>query len=525
MGNCCLRFRSGNKEKKPQPLDDIPGDFTINSQCKTIKEEKKNVNKVDELAIHSSLVVQGSDCDPYSVYDFIKVIGEGSYGKVSKVVHRKLNIVRAMKSIEKRSPNGIISEENTHELIREINILKSLDHPNIVKIYQYFNTKNKLYIASEFCSGGELFDQLTKVKNFQEKNIAYIMKQLLSAVNFLHLNGITHRDLKPENIMLELPREEGEETFEIKLIDFGTSQIYMNKSNTKIRKFDEIIGSSYYMAPEVLDGNYNEKCDCWSAGVIMYMLLSGTPPFNGSNDDEIFNSIKRCDLKYPIKYFKNVSKEAVDLLNNLLNRNVKQRFSAQKAIDHIWFKNSEIIEINNEKLESISDNLKKFNCGQKFQQACISYIVHNMVRNEEIEEYRKIFKKFDKNSDGRLSKEELIQGFSETMSEGEAREEIDRLINIIDYDNNNFIEFEEFLSAFMDKKKLLKEENLMETFILFDKDRSGKITIDELKVILTGNAVVSNDVWTRMISEIDQNKDGEISYSEFKKIMRKMIEA
>jgi len=353
------------------------------------------------------------------------------------------------------------------------------------------------------------------------------MKQLISAVNFLHLNGIIHRDLKPENIILENPIKDGEETFIIKLIDFGTSQIYQNKSNTKKRNFKECIGSSYYMAPEVLNESYNEKCDCWSLGVILYMLLSGIPPFNGHDDDEIYKSILNSELDFPKKYFNRVSKEAIDLIKNLLNRNVEKRFSMKQALEHEWIKSvgkeAENNEIDSEKLENISECLRKFNCNQKFQQACVSYIVHNMVKKEEIEEYRKIFQNFDTNSDGRLSREELIKGFSQTMSEGEAREEVNRLIDHIDNDKNNYIEFEEFLSAFMDKKKLLKEENLMETFMLFDNDGSGKITIDELKKIMTGNAIVNNKVWDEILLDIDQNSDGEISYKEFKTIMRKMI--
>ena len=146
-----------------------------------------------------------------------------------------------------------------------------------------------------------------------------------------------------------------------------------------------------------------------------------------------------------------------------------------------------------------------------------------MVKKEEIQEYRNIFEQFDTNSDERLLREELIKGFSHTMSEGEAKEEVNRLMDHIDNDKNNFIEFEEFLSAFMDKKKLLKEENIMETFMLFDKDGSGKITLDELKIILTGNSDVKENVWEEMVLSIDQNSDGEISYREFKQMMNKMI--
>jgi calcium-dependent protein kinase len=495
----------------------------------SIFEPQNRVSKLDDLIIHaSSLSVHESNMDPYDIYEFIKVIGEGSYGKVSKVIHRKLNIVRALKAIGKKNKKGEITEENTKNLRREINILKSLDHPNIIKIYEYFDLGDKIYISSEFCAGGELFAHLEKIKNFKEKNIANIMKQIVSAVNCLHCNGIIHRDLKPENIMIDRVNKDDEENFDIKLIDFGTSQIFRNKSRTLTKKFSEQIGSSYYIAPEVIRGNYNEKCDCWSLGVIMYMLISGVPPFDGNNDEEIFKSISTKEINFPSKYFEKISNEAKDLLMNLLCRDVEKRISTQEALEHKWFnifseedKNINKIDINI--LKKISENHKKYNYEMKFQQACISYIIHNMVKNDEIKDFRKIFKQIDTNSDGKLTKEELIKGFSLIFTEEESEKYINNIFEHLDKDKNNFIEFEEFLASFMDKDKLLKEDNLMEAFMHFDKDGNGKITLDGIKLTMTGNCDVKDEVWEEMVSKIDLNSDGQISYSEFKKIMRKMI--
>jgi calcium-dependent protein kinase len=495
----------------------------------SIFEPQQTVSKLDDLIIHaSSLSVHESHMDPFDIYEFIKVIGEGSYGRVSKVIHRKLNIVRALKAIEKKNKKGEITEENTNNLRSEINILKSLDHPNIIKIYEYFDIGNKIYITYEYCAGGELFSKLEKIKNFKEKNIANIMKQIISAVNCLHCNGIIHRDLKPENIMIDGDFNNDVENFDVKLIDFGTSQIFRNRSRTLTKRFSEKIGSSYYMAPEVILGNYNEKCDCWSLGVIMYMLISGFPPFNGNNDEEIFNSISTKELKFPSKYFEKISNDAIDLLTNLLCRDVEKRITAQEALDHKWFNNfskedNDIGKINMDILKKIFANLKKNNNEMKFQQACISYIIHNMLKTDDIKEYRKIFMQFDTDSDGKLAKEELIKGFSKITSKEDAEEQINNIFENLDKNKNNFIEFEEFLSAFMDRDKLLKEDNLMETFMHFDKDGNGKITMNGLKLIMTGNCDVKDEVWEELISYVDLNSDGEISYTEFKKIMRKMI--
>lgn len=505
----------------------------------SILESERRVSKIEDLIILPGMMVHGSTLDPFEIYDYLKILGEGSFGKVSKVIHRKHGIIRAMKAIDKRL-GGIYNEETEKKLIKEINILKSMDHPNIMKVYEYFNTSNKLYIITEFCSGGELFDKILKLKSLNENIVKNIMKQIFSAVNYCHLNNIIHRDLKPENILIDA-QSGNKEFFNIKIIDFGTSDIFRNRSNTKIKKLTEKIGSSYYIAPEVLKGDYNEKCDLWSCGVIMYILLCGTPPFNGANESEIFQKISTAELEFPDQIFKSISYEAKEMLKFLIHRDLNKRFSAEQALNHQWFKmqisNDEDANINSrsnhnysdsnqiqvKSLEKMADNLRKFRMNQKFQQACVGYIVHNMLKKEEIEEYRKIFIKFDLNGDGRLSKEELIQGLSQTMTPLEAKNEVERLINDIDIDKNNFIEFEEFLSTFMDKEKLLKEEHLMETFKLFDKDSSGKISLDEIKETFGGNKATNDNVWKEIMSSIDSNSDGEISYKEFKDMMTKII--
>jgi len=517
------------KDPKSNSLNHYDQNKIIVAEDESIVEDEKRVSHLHDLIISPGMLVQGSTNDPFQVYDFIKVLGEGSYGKVSKVIHRKLNIFRALKAIDKKT-GGFISEEHQKKLIKEISILKSLDHPNIIKVYEYFDTESRLYIVTELCNGGELFERILKMKNFSEKTVANVMKQLLSAVNYCHLNNVIHRDLKPENILIETQADAKQDYFRIKIIDFGTSDVYRNRRNSKIKKLTEKIGSSYYMAPEVLNGNYNEKCDIWSCGVIMYMLLCGSPPFDGANDQEIFKSIKKTELNFSDNAYSSFSYEAKELLRFLLNRDVNKRFSAQQALDHAWFKTCESEKneakdlLDTSKLEKIAGNLRKFQTNQKMQQACIKYIVHNMVKKEEVEEYRRIFTKFDINHDGRLSKEELIEGFSQTMTPAEAKMEVERLINDIDGDKNNYIEFEEFLSAFMDKENLLKEENLSETFMLFDKDCSGKISINEIKNIMGEGLSVNEDVWKGILLSIDSNSDGEISYKEFKDMMRKMIQ-
>jgi calcium-dependent protein kinase len=182
-------------------------------------------------------------------------------------------------------------------LENEFEILKQVDHPNIIKFYEMYVDEKNYHLVTEFCGGGELFDHIIDRGSFSEKLASRIIKQVLSAIKHLHDRNICHRDLKPENILFESKSKEAQ----VKLIDFGLSKYFVERNNTNAngrgnrgnsilreRKGEGImrtkIGTPYYMAPEVLDGEYDQTCDMWSLGVITYCLLCGYPPFNADND-------------------------------------------------------------------------------------------------------------------------------------------------------------------------------------------------------------------------------------------------
>lgn len=175
-----------------------------------------------------------------------------------------------------------MDDEMKVRLSYEIDILKNLDHPNIMKLYEIFEDKQNIYLVSELCLGGELFDEIITRNFFNETDAVSIMQQLLSAICYCHQKKVAHRDLKPENVLLDTKKND-----HIKVIDFGTSQVFESAE-----QMHQTYGTAYYIAPEVLKGDYNEKCDLWSIGVIMYILLSGSPPFNGDSDGEILKKVK-----------------------------------------------------------------------------------------------------------------------------------------------------------------------------------------------------------------------------------------
>jgi calcium-dependent protein kinase len=198
-----------------------------------------------------------------------------------------------------------------------------VDHPNIVKFYQVYRDKKYFHIVMELCNGEELFEHLTLIGKFSEADAAKIIKQILSAIKHLHDKNIAHRDLKPENIIFMHTHDKNE--INIKLIDFGLSKILSKDKRIMMTK----LGTPYYVSPEVLEGIYDKRCDIWAVGVIAYILLSGTPPFNGRNEIEVFNKIRCCDYEFPEKLWSYISEDAKDFISKLLHPEPDKRMTAE----------------------------------------------------------------------------------------------------------------------------------------------------------------------------------------------------
>ena len=391
----------------------------------------------------------------------------------------------------------------------------------------FINQKN-IYIINELCTGGELFDKIVDVKYFSENVASNIMRQLLSVVAYCHENGVIHRDLKPENILIESSEEKDKEFFHIKVIDFGTCEILKKK------KLTEQIGTSFYIAPEVLKNGYNEKCDLWSCGVILYILLSGSPPFYGKNEKEIFKKILEGNFTFRHKIWNKISNEAKSLVLKLLQVNPNKRLSAKEALEDVWFQKNLNINVNqidnknSNNFQIFIKNITEFCAEQKLQQATLAFLVHNFAPKEELDELKKIFFAFDKNGDGKLSKEEFVTGLTNNNNSLNSllkkNNSIQGLLKNIDQDNNGYIGFEEFLIASINKEKILTEQNLKMAFNVFDRDKSGGISQNELKYILGEyNVNAKEHLWKKMIQQIDLNQDGQISYEEFRKMMMDVI--
>ena len=466
------------------------------------------------ISISNKLFIDETNDNPSKKYEILSKLGSGSFGSVYLARNKYTNEKVALKQIKKSSANLLSDGEITDE----IEILKNLDHPDIVRIIESFNTKNSYILITEYCEGGELFDQ---VKNqLSETQIAVIFKQVLSGLAYLHSNNIVHRDLKLENILIheiEKSKTTGEDLFNIKIIDFGTARIFDKKRNPQ-----SIVGSSYYIAPEVLRQKYNKECDLWSVGVILYMFIVGHAPFDGCDDDEITTNIQRGVYRKNDRRWIKASKEVKDLIQKLLTYRPSQRLSAIQALNHPWFKitDSNILYDNVSKGDIISciKNLLTYNINNKLEELFLAYIIHNIPRNKEAKSAIKLFKLVNENKDGKLQKNELKKTLLNFVTEAFLiQNDFDEKFEMMDGNNKGYINYEEFLRASLDRKKILTDKLLHYAFNYFDSEKSGFIKKNRMKRIF-GNRI-DNYVFQSIFDEIDLDKDGKINFSDFKKLL------
>lgn len=431
-------------------------------------------------------------------------LGKGAQGEVRKAFHYKTKEIRAIKAITKKEMN----QNHFIQTLTEISILKEVDHPSVVKIYEFFESKNYFHIVMEMCQGKRLFNKIIDLGGVSERRTADILYQIVSALRYLHNHGVVHRDIKSENIMYN-----GKVA---KIIDFGTSRHF-----DPLKNMGELKGTVYYVAPEVISRKYNEKCDIWSAGVLLFILLTGTPPFVGDHDEDIFKNILEENYCVDIGDVQDISEESKDIVIQMLTYDYNKRPSAKKILKHPWFK---ILKRPNEGdlMKNTLKNLESFNTQNKLQEGIFYYFVNNMVTKKEHSDLAETFKILDLDGDGVITKEELSEGFKK-MNKIYSPDEIDEIFNMIDTDGSGTISYTEFVAAAIEKDKLLSDERLETVFKIFDEDKSGKISINEFKKIFENTNYIEEKELRELITEVDLNDDGEIDWKEFRDLMRKMI--
>lgn len=270
-----------------------------------------------------------------------RVLGQGYHGSVRECIDRATGQRFAVKSIRKND-----SAVNMGSLAREIMLLQKMKHHSTVQLVDVYEDTEYLHIITDLCEGGELFDKIIEKSSiseskdacFSESEAAKVMYQILTAVSYMHRNDIVHRDIKPENILFESKDKDSP----IKVIDFGLSRQYFEGQEPPMNK---IVGTPYYIAPEVLRKKYGKSCDLWSVGVIAYILLAGYPPFNGRNNAETHKSVLRGQYSFDSREWSGVSREAQDFIRRLLQKNPRKRMTVEQALNHPWIARHNNIDV------------------------------------------------------------------------------------------------------------------------------------------------------------------------------------
>ena len=437
-----------------------------------------------------------------------KEISVGSRGKVFRVKNKSTGEYFVCKQLIKSKITDM------KKLDQEISIMSKADHPNIIRLYEVYENNRYINLIMEECVGGELFERIAKrIENhlmFNEKQAANIIAQIMSAVSYCHSQGICHKALKPDNILYSTK----DDNSPLKVIDFGLSSIFKPSGEGGEKKLmTNQVGTAYYVSPEIIQGSYDERCDIWSVGVILYILLCGYPPFNGPNDNEIYKKILNMDLKFPEDEWSNISDDAKDLLRHMIcGQNA--RYTAAQVLEHKWVKKCAPDSKGNINDLSIQ-NLHNFKNASKIKKAMLTFIA-TRLKDKEIEKFKDIFMKIDKNKDGTLTLDEMRQGLSTILQ----KDEIDEIFKSIDSNNTGKIDYTEFLAASIDQKLYLREERLMEVFQMIDKNNSGKISKKEIKKALKLEGI-DDESLKKVTETCDLNGDGEIDYNEFIDMMNK----
>ena len=520
MGNKNSSDNGGNKSNQnisEEDDDDVYylEDWEIVND--SINPQSKNSHKIK---ISNNILINKLKTNPLSEYTTIKELGSGTFAKVVLVKHNITGVIRAMKIIKKKTSSKT-HKTNEEDVINEVGVLMKMDHPNIIKIFEFYNSDDKYYLITEYCDGGELFDKISQSKTLlSEIQSAYIMYQILSAISYCHKMKIIHRDLKPENVLI---KQDEKGFYRVKICDFGTSQVF---------KFGDIqtklVGSAYYIAPEVITKKYNSKCDLWSCGVIMFVLLTKKAAFGGRTEKQILENVLHGQYKKEL--LEQYSPYAKDLISKLLERDIKKRINAETALQHRWFQVYKCKEILNDiqdkdKIKKFIENLKNYQCGSIIQETALAFLVHNYPDLDEVVNACKLFSRIDKKGNGRINSEELYNGLNEIIKSPQLKEDTIEIFENLDVNGNNYIDYEQFVRAAIDKTVFLTEDALRLSFNFFDKEDKGEITFDSIAKIFGENAQNKNEVNEELRKMIKEECDDEenIGYTVFCDLMIKIL--
>ena len=439
---------------------------SVNSKNKSLNQCRKSIYISNRENIHNRYITK-------------ELIGEGFFSKVRLV---ELRSDPSQKYVVKSIAKDTLSLKELHNLIREIQLLSQLDHPNIIKYYETYDDENEFHIIMKYCTGGELFRKVQNEGPLTEQQSATIIYQILHAISHCHSRGIVHRDIKAENILFHNKSHD-----RINIIDFGLSTIAKNE-NGNMHTF---VGTALYLSPEVLCGKYDEKCDLWSIGVLLYFMLYGVFPFEDENDDKekLFKKIKKEEPKYNLAH-SCVSRLAQNFLKKLLKKQPKERYGAQEALNDPWIlkyikNNIHITTLNLPKLQTTLQSTK-------FIKIIFGFIIKE-IDSEKTENLRNQFYLLDETKTGVIDLKKYSSSLSK-KSKCESNEEnsyvkqnnVPTSISSVNHCGTNpctfsnvcELDYTSFVLTSLKNKNLLTEAVYKNVFKRLDSENKGVLTIE-----------------------------------------------
>ncbi|RDX73743.1 Calcium-dependent protein kinase 2, partial [Mucuna pruriens] len=488
--------------RPPPPEETKPPPEPIKEEVVAKPKKPHNVKRPPSAGLKAESVLLRKTGNLREFYNLGPKLGQGQFGTTFLCVEKATGKEYACKSILKRK---LLTEEDVEDVRREIQIMHHLAGcPNVISIKEAFEDAVAVHVVMELCAGGELFDRIVERGHYTERKAAKLARTIVGVIESCHSLGVMHRDLKPENFLFVNQQEEAS----LKAIDFGLSAFFKPGEI-----FSDVVGSPYYVAPEVLRKRYGPEADVWSAGVIIYILLCGVPPFWGETEHDIFEAILHFELDFTSDPWPVISESAKDLVRRMLVRDPSKRISAR----HPWIHVDGTAP--DKPLDSaVLSRLTRFSAMNKLKKMALRVIAENLSE-EEIAGLKEMFKTIDTDNSGQITFEELkigLKKFGANLNESEIYD----LMQAADVDNSGTIDYGEFIAATLHLNKVDREDHLVAAFAYFDKDGSGYITQDELQKACEEFGL--GDVrMEEMLREADQNNDGRIDYNEFVAMMQK----
>mmetsp|Transcript_27465 Transcript_27465/g.56307 ORF Transcript_27465/g.56307 Transcript_27465/m.56307 type:complete len:603 (+) Transcript_27465:181-1989(+) len=487
-------------------------------------------------------------------------LGKGKFGSVRLATHRKTGQTAAIKIMQKRDKD----EKELRLMLREIEIMKNVQHPNCIEFYGMYESRNHLYIVMELVTGGQLLDRIIEKDHYSETEAARVFTQMISAIDYLHSVGIVHRDLKPENILYANAKPDSP----IKIVDFGLGKLVELREleSGRIRLWSRC-GSPNYVAPEILlRKGYGMECDVWSAGVILFISLSGAPPFDQASVEKKFQHIKKASFGFPEPQWSGISDTVKDLITHMLCLDVKERYTCKQCLEHAWCSRFHEGTLPQEGMPQMQSRLKEWNaqrklmaaihtctalgrmahiCEQPNQEECAERLAQLKLDPVRLAELRESFDLLDRDHHGSISVQDLarsVQAVGQRKNEAEVREMMQRF-SLFHQEELCFEEYcimmcprdhsEPGASAFSPRHHsdhgpnghdehlaAYSEEEVLQTFRVLDLHKAGRITPQVLKEVMTRfGSMVTDEEAAEMVRTADSKGDGAIDIEEFRSLL------